>query len=76
MPAGSKIEYADLILAGSYQVGVDNVSDPIKFIVGSTSNKITTQDAQYTQPNGENYYLNVKKFIHLRSVLLELILLL
>lgn len=65
MPAGSKIEYADLIWAGSYQVGVDNVSDPIKFIVGSTSNTITTQDAQYTQPNGENYYLNVKKVTNL-----------
>lgn len=29
------------------------------------SNTISTQDAQYTQPNGENYYLNVKEVTNL-----------
>lgn len=65
LPSGSKIEYADLIWAGSYQVGVNNVSAPIKFTVGANSNTITTQDAQYTQPNKENYYLNVKEVTNL-----------
>lgn len=61
LPTGSTIVYADLIWGGSYIVGTDNVSSPITFIVGTTSNTISTQDKQYIQPNGENYYLNVKE---------------